>query len=175
MEEFKKWTYAPSVRQAFRNEGLWQQWADKYPQLFDAEDRRLAASQASMGHHFCEWFAAIRLFEDEGWLSLIEKYDSPIHQDKLAKFRRMVPAEVLNLLKGKKHPTYGLRQGPDLFVYSQQEGDWFFCEVKGPGDKLRAPQVEFFTKLEEVSGKTIRIAHLAVGNDVGRTSLVEGS
>jgi hypothetical protein len=35
--------------------------------------------------------------------------------------------------------------------------DWFFCEVKGLGDRLSPAQKEYFEELSKLSGKSIRI------------------
>jgi len=41
------------------------------------------------------------------------------------------------------------------FVYTPNHTDWFFCEVKGPNDKLRNEQMDFFSELENIAGKPI--------------------
>ena len=57
----------------------------------------------------------------------------------------------------------GRAQPPDLLMYAQDLSDWFFCEVKGPGDRLRAEQLSKFEALAETSGKAVRLLHLKWG------------
>ena len=42
---------------------------------------------------------------------------------------------------------------PDLFVYSPDYSDWFFCEIKGPKDVLHPHQLDRLEKLKDISGK----------------------
>jgi hypothetical protein len=48
-------------------------------------------------------------------------------------------------------------QCPDLFVYSQGYSDWFFCEVKGPRDKISETQKKFYEALEKLAERPINI------------------
>ena len=48
-------------------------------------------------------------------------------------------------------------QCPDLLTYSPDMSDWFFCEVKGLGDRLSPAQKEYFEELSKLSDKSIRI------------------
>ena len=47
-------------------------------------------------------------------------------------------------------------QCPDLALYLPDFSDWFFCEVKGPTDRLSPAQKRYFSRLEDVSGKPVR-------------------
>ena len=51
-------------------------------------------------------------------------------------------------------------QGPDLLVYARDFSDRFFCEVKGPGDRLRPEQKSKLGALATVSGKPVRLLRL---------------
>lgn len=44
-------------------------------------------------------------------------------------------------------------QRPDLFCYSKDMTDWFFCDVKGEGDGLKQDQSKYFETIESLSRK----------------------
>jgi hypothetical protein len=49
---------------------------------------------------------------------------------------------------------------PDLLVYKPDLSDFYFCEVKGPRDRVRSVQAGFFRKLEERLGRPVHLAML---------------
>ena len=51
----------------------------------------------------------------------------------------------------------GRAQAPDLLMYAEDLSDWFFCEVKGPGDRLRDEQVRKFELLANMTSKPVRL------------------
>ena len=151
-------------RERFITGKLWQEWAEEYPRIFDKDDQRLAKSQVRHRCHFYEWQAAILLYEKMGYLSLIEKYFCKNHGRKQGILRQLVsqkfmPSALLELLMNAGRSGYHA-QPPDLLVLVYEEtdlSDWFFCEVKGPRDKIRAEQDRYFRELEVVSGKPIQL------------------
>jgi hypothetical protein len=106
------------------------QWSRQYPELFDADDVRIARTQTK--YHFAEWFTAIHLFHRDGVLSLIEKYIFRTHP---RKWRRL--DEIQDGLFGQLQEIgRSLRvQPPDLLLYSRDNTLRGFAEVKGPGDR----------------------------------------
>jgi len=138
-----------SQREEFKNGQLVYDWADQYPQLFDDQDLQLAAHPKTA--HFVEWLGAIHLYKTTGYLSLVEKYEFKRHKRKQKILKEIVTVDVLSLISRR-----GV-QCPDLFVYAPDRTDWYFCEVKGPGDYLRLVQREYFEELSEASGKKICI------------------
>jgi hypothetical protein len=42
-------------------------------------------------------------------------------------------------------------------MYAEDLSDWFFCEVKGPSDRLRDEQVRKFARLAEMTSKPVRL------------------
>ena len=50
-----------------------------------------------------------------------------------------------------------------MLVYQPDLSDWYFCEVKGPTDRLRPEQEEYFEALSQVSGKEIKILRFQEG------------
>jgi hypothetical protein len=46
-------------------------------------------------------------------------------------------------------------QGPDLLCYNSDKTDWFFCEVKRKGDRLKQEQAIYFETIELLSGKEV--------------------
>jgi len=134
---------------------LWREWAERYPQLFDADDCRIAKTQAQHGYHFFEWLAAIRVYENTGHLSLIEKYEFKTHPRKQRIVKCLLPDRVLEVLKHRNRQSRV--QCPDLLVYAADLSDWYFCEVKGDSDFLHKAQLKFFEKLARASGKPVAL------------------
>ena len=153
IEDWMVLPFSEEQRGEFRNGG-WRPWVRKYPKLFDERDARNAAGQAARGYHFFEWLAAIVIFEQMGYRSLLAKYHFRAHLEKIEQFRRRVPGGVVDLFAQPRR--FGRTQGPDLFAY-HDNGDWFFCEVKGPRDQLRPTQEAFFGALEDVSQRSVRL------------------
>jgi hypothetical protein len=42
-------------------------------------------------------------------------------------------------------------------MYAEDLSDWFFCEVKGPRDRLREEQVRKFEHLADMTSKPVRV------------------
>jgi hypothetical protein len=129
-----------------------EEWVTRYPQLFDERDVEITRNQ--LQYHFFEWLAAVLLYEAMGYLSLVEKYETASHPRKLDIFRRAVSAELYDYVIANRSGV------PDLFVYSPNLDNWFFCEIKGVGDSLRRHQIERHAALEELSGKPVMILKL---------------
>jgi len=145
MAELTTIEYAESQRDRFRSGELVRIWARQYPKIFDKDDIRVTRKQQN--YHFFEWLAAIIIYNSTGYFSLIEKYEFQNHKRKKKILRKLMPNEQITqiYLRGA--------QCPDLLVYSPDHRDWFFCEVKGPGDKLRKEQITYFKKLKKFTGK----------------------
>jgi hypothetical protein len=149
--ELGPFAFGPGQRERFRQQRLWMDWARRYPELFDSLDLKLAESQAPSGFHFFEWLAAILLFQTTGYLSLVEKYQFAKHARKQAVLARVLPEDVLQTIR---QPG---TQAPDLFVFAPDYSDWFFCEVKGPKDRLRKAQLEHFQRVRDLTLRPIRL------------------
>ena len=150
--------YYRRQREAFKQGHLWQEWAARYPDIFDEEDCRLAESQGPDGYHFNEWLAAVLLYETYGFLSLIEKYEERSHPRKREIFTAIAPQAVLDAVFD--YTTFRRTQAPDLFVYAPDKSEWFFCEVKGKGDRFSLLQKAYFEHLAAVSGQSIGLIRL---------------
>lgn len=147
--------YRAAERQQFIENELWRRWARKYP-LFDSKDLAVVEGQARKMHvHYYEWKAAIELYKETGYKSLIEKYQfGRAHHEKWAIFCSIVPKKLVRMIENKQ---FGRTQCPDLFVYDTNMNDWFFCEVKGSTDRIRPNQTEFFHAIEALCHKPIRL------------------
>jgi hypothetical protein len=110
--------------------------------IFDEKDLEIARNQPK--YHFYEWAVAVHLIQAAGYLSLVEQYEFASHERKQAVLERLVPMEVRRLLVDARLKRV---QCPDLFLYREDDHEWRFCEVKGPGDSLRPRQEEFFREL----------------------------
>ncbi|MFN8111862.1 MAG: VRR-NUC domain-containing protein [Solirubrobacterales bacterium] len=139
----------------WREGDLAEEWAERFPDLFDEDDRRLVANQKHLGFHFVEWLAAIVLHHTTGYLSLVGKYEFEKHARKRELIESMLPTEGLAALDDRE--THGRTQAPDLFMFAPDRTDWFFCEVKGPRDSLRPAQAAKFETLASATGRPIRL------------------
>jgi hypothetical protein len=153
-------------RARFISEGLCEEWAATYPQLFDANDLQIARNQAHLGYHYYEWLAAILLYHAWGYLSLVEHFEFKSHERKQSILRKLVTTDVIALMTDRRQ--HGRTQCPDLLVYKPDLSEWFFCEVKGPGDRLSSRQKEYFQALAEVSGEPIRIIRFRITGEPQR-------
>jgi hypothetical protein len=137
------------------------EWLERYPQLFDADDFRCTRKQPEL--HFWEWFAAIHLFGRDGAYSLVEKYVYKNHPVKTAR--------LASLLSDKQRETFAaiLRrhhvEPPDLFVYVPQTGRFWFAEVKGPTDRVRAKQAASHEDIELELGVPVEVLHFTLVDD----------
>lgn len=135
---------------------LVEEWYNTYPALFDEQDLIIARSQAKLGYHFFEWLAAIIIFQTYGLLSLIEQYEFKSHKRKQAILEKIINNDLLELVLNHR-TNYRATQCPDLFVYSPDYSVWFFCEVKGPRDRLTNAQKKYFNELTKVANNPVRI------------------
>ena len=140
-----------TLRKKFQSGELAKEWREKKPQLFYEDDLRLAFFQPI--NHFFEWFAAIYLFEEKGYFSLIEKYQYKNHPEKQSIVKKLEFEDLRRVMDYQRLKNQV--QLPDLLVYKPDFSDWFFCEVKGGTDKLRPEQEEEFRIFSELSKKPI--------------------
>jgi hypothetical protein len=142
----------PSQRARWQSGHLAQEWRGRFPNLFDDDDVRLAKSQP--GIHFYEWLAAIVLHHATGYLSLVEKYEFATHRRKQQIVAQLLPRPVQDALRERNQ---GRAQAPDLLMYAEDLSDWFFCEAKGPRDRLRDEQVRKFGMLADMTSNPVRL------------------
>lgn len=140
--QFEKIKHAQSV----------SKWKEIYTDIFDEDDLRLAQSQGKLGYKFYEWLSAITIYNTIGYLSLIEKYEMPLHSRKHQVFQSIIPDKVFQYIMSSKTTS---TQCPDLFCYNKEKTDWFFCEAKGKGDIFKDDQLKYFESIELLSGKEI--------------------
>lgn len=145
-------------QERWRGGSLAAEWAERFPELFDEDDLRLAKTQGPMGYHFYEWVAAIVLHHTTGYLPLVSKYGFANHARKRQIVEKALPAELVLLLRDRSQ--HGAAQPPDLMMVAPDMSDFFFCEVKGPGDRLRAEQLVKFEALAAMAGKPVRLLRL---------------
>lgn len=148
--------YKGEVREAFQFQKLYKKWYQRYPELFDELDLQNAKSQAEGGSHFHEWLGAILLFQITGWHSLQQKYQFEKHSRKRSILEKLEANSLIKFFNNQKSNNFGSLQAPDLLVYSPDYSEWFMCEVKGPNDKLREEQIEYFEALKKATGATIQ-------------------
>ena len=135
--------FRKSQRDRFRSGELVSEWRGRYPHLFDEDDARVLRTDHQRRYNFYEWLAAVLIFESTGYLSLVAKYTAKSHLAKHAPLRSVIPTAIADWVFANESGQ------PDLFVYSASAKDWFFCEVKGPGDRIRDNQKKWRTGLEK--------------------------
>lgn len=138
-------------RERFRSGELARAWAGQFPQLFDDADLRLALNQPR--YHFYEWLVAVWLYENGGYISLVEKYQFKCHTEAYRRFSELTSPQIVGLFAS------GGPQAPDLLAYpADRPAEWFFVEVKSPTDRVSVTQAELFQRIEALSAKPVRIA-----------------
>jgi hypothetical protein len=145
-----------SLRDSFRDGTLGRAWAAEYPELFDKDDVRLLRTQHQRNYNFFEWLGAVLLYKATGYRSLVAKYGCKSHPHKLDILRRVCSKEMYRFLCEDDQ-----NGAPDLFVYDSATHDFFFCEVKGPGDVVKPSQMAYFGRLHAMTGRPVRILWLA--------------
>lgn len=156
--EIGSFPFNKSLKEEWKAGKLHPHWVDKYPNLFDEDDIRLAENQSEYGYHFVEWLSTILLYNSTGYKSLISKYEFSNHKKK---------TEIISKIfeNGLPIPKFNAEnitntQYPDLLVYRPDFKDWFFCEVKGPGDRLSKEQRIFFEALALETNEPVRMIQL---------------
>jgi hypothetical protein len=144
------------LKLSFRSGDLWTNWSAAHTELFLDDDLKTLANQARTGHHFHEFFSAVLILRELGYLSLVEKYQWDPHPQKHARISR-INSPLLERAMDFIRTEIGRRYGPDLLVYSKDLSDWFFCEVKSPDEQWRQQQVQDFERLAEITGKPVRL------------------
>jgi hypothetical protein len=139
-------------RERYKAGDLWHEWLTKYPQLFDGKDQQFFQNQGVFGYGFVEALTMIFLLEGTGYYSIFGSYGLQTQPQKNSLVKSLVSEKAWEYLlyKGKPHPM-----PPDIFAYAPDKSDYFFCEVKGPGDRLRDTQISYFQKLEKLTGKMV--------------------
>lgn len=145
----------PAELERWKSGELPREWAAQWPELFDADDLRLARNHRGSWGHYFEWLGAIHLHQETGYHALVEKYEFRNHARKLAIVERLLPADVLDVVRDQA--GYGSAQAPDLLLYSGDLSDFFFCEVKGPRDSLSPAQRSKFTELARRTNNPVRL------------------
>lgn len=149
-------SYDAELRRAFAAGG-WREYADRYPELFDDLDVAQARSQASLGFHFHEWFAALVMHHATGYHALVGKYAFRKHVRKQEVLRSLTTEKIFSALCERRTRR---TQAPDLLMFAPDRSDWFLCEVKGPRDRLRTAQTDYFETLFRSCGRPIYCLHL---------------
>ena len=156
---FANFFSSDKLHQRFRDGSLAPEWKAAYPMIFDHDDLRIATTQAQHGYHYFEWLSAILLFHTTGMLSLVEKYAFRSHERKRGIVERLCDADTAQFLF--RNGIEAHVQCPDLLVYRPDLSDWFFCEVKGPDDRIRDNQLAWFPELERVTGKKVYLVQIS--------------
>lgn len=154
---------SPNSLRAQWPDPLAYEWAKSYSEIFDERDLSLALSQPTF--HFYEWFAAIHLHQDDGSLSLIEKYGYGNHPEKITKLERLLREDERRFLTLFR-VNFGV-QPPDLLVYHPKKHGYWFAEVKGPGDSVSEAQLASWTQIEQQLGARVEVIRVALGEKAG--------
>ena len=141
-----------SLRSKRYEYGLYDKWRSRFDSLFDDDDLRQTHQQA----HFYEWIGAIVLHHLTGYDALVEKYGFEAHGPHPKKQEVIKRLSLPNHLRDLMKTTHRTVMCPDLLMYRPHDlSKWFFCEIKGPGDKLQDNQLKFFEQLANADGKPI--------------------
>ncbi|MBS3776123.1 MAG: hypothetical protein KGY70_13095 [Bacteroidales bacterium] len=139
---------------SFKSGHLINKWAGAHPEIFDEDDLRLAREEAKYGYKFYEWMAAVIIYNTIGYFSLMKEYELTSHERKHEAFKQIVdPKTFQYIMAPKEEENYC----PDLFCYSVDIDDWFFCDVKGKEDEWNLDRLAFFKNLKNITGKEVRL------------------
>jgi hypothetical protein len=84
----------------------------------------------------------------------MSKYGAESHKLKRPKLKTIVPSDVYDFIVDD---WAGM---PDLIVYAPDTSDYFFCEVKGPRDRIQGRQLPCAKRLSKMSGKPVALLWL---------------
>lgn len=139
-------------KELYKSGVIWNDWLRQYPELFDEKDKQLFRNQAIYGYGFVEFLSIIFLHNATGYIPILGSYGWGTQPHKNSLVRELVSTETWEtIMSQKKYHS----QPPDLFAYAPDKSDYFFCEVKGPGDRLRDTQIQYFQLLAEVSCRPV--------------------
>jgi len=150
----------------FKSGDLINKWAGAHPEIFDRDDIRLAREQAKYGYKFYEWMAAVVIYNTIGYFSLIEEYALTTHERKHEAFQRIADNRTFQYIMGPKDEA---NHCPDLFCYSVDIDDWFFCDVKGNEEEWNLDRLAFFKNLQEISDKSVRLITIDKQSTIQKT------
>jgi hypothetical protein len=155
---------------------LAEQWEAKFkeelPLFFDTAGAWFVEHQGRepLGYGLYETLAGIVLYQSTGYLPLSSSYDFrfSVSAKQITEGRRVAADEeeklrIVETLFSEKEldvirdHSEGLTQPPDLLMYAPGCSDWFFCEAKGPTDRLSEGQVRKFTQIAEATRKPVRV------------------
>jgi hypothetical protein len=151
MTEAKTTVYYPPTLRARWPDPLAKEWKSSYETIFDDDDLRLASSQQR--NHFCEWLVAVCLFHQHGVYSLLEKYGYGNHERKVAVLQQLMGLRDRQFIQGMAKELQA--QPPDLLVYRPDYSEYWFAEVKGPGDRLKPKQRESHDRIRSKLGARV--------------------
>ena len=166
-----------SQMERWRDGSLGEEWdqryKDEFPLFFDTagdwfyEHQGMRTAKSPGGYGFFETLAAIVLYHSTGYLPLAPHHDFQFYAserhiaigkrdpDEERKKREIVEdlldPDVIELIQDQTQTEFGRAQAPDLLMYKRDHRDWFFCDAKGPTDRLGKKQK---AKFEAIAGKT---------------------
>ena len=94
------------------------------------------------------------IFNTIGYFSLMKEYELTSHKRKHEAFKQIVDPKAFQYIMGPKEEE---NHCPDLFCYSVEIDEWFFCDVKGKEEQWNLDRLAFFKNLQDISGNTVRL------------------
>lgn len=157
--------FSESQRDLWSARTLGRQWMQRYeaelPLYFNAECRRFVEEGRLVldGRGFFETLGALVLYHATGYLPLNStwNFEFPVKEEN-AVVERLMDSDLLRLIRD--HSTeVGQTQAPDNLMYAPDFSDWFFCDAKGPTDRLPKNERKKFEAIAEMSGRPVRLLH----------------
>ena len=158
--------FKESQRDLWKARTLGRQWMERYenelPLYFNAERRRMVEEDRTVleGFGFFETLGALVLYHATGYLPLSSTPNFKFTVDEEnAVVEGLMDPDLLRLIRDQE--SFGLTQAPDNLMYAPGLSDWFFCDAKGPTDRLdpRTNAKEKFEAIARASGKPVRLLH----------------
>ena len=159
--------FKESQRDLWKERILGRQWMERYedelPLYFNAAHRWMVEEDDTVleGFGFFETLGALVLYLTTGYLPLnsTANFKFPVDEEN-AVVERLMDPELLRLIRDQS-TEMGQTQAPDNLMYAPDFKDWFFCDAKGPTDRLdpRTKAKAKFEAIARASGKPVRLLH----------------
>jgi hypothetical protein len=110
---------------------------------------------------------AIILHHATGHHALISKYEFTNRKQRVVE--ELLPVGVVGLLRDRV--GHGRAQAPDLLMYALDRSSYFFCEVKGPADRVSKAQESKFEALGRLTARDVCLLRFAWFSDCAQAAL----
>src|ERR1700720_3289854 len=127
----------------------------------EAKTRRFAELHTALllhGEGFFCW-GGVRLFKEKKDVIALKGRKSDNTEEVRSRVPWPWPSEIQETLNFQP-------RNPDIVAYSKERSEWRFCEVKGPGDRVKEEQLEALAVLHLLTGAPVAVVRVVEGASV---------